>query len=225
MAAPSQAWFSRIRPVNASRQFSAPSPILRKARVVALLEHHRGADVVEVGAGCLRNARYLLGLGFRVTVLEVRGIEERFPEAYRSFSRRGGTLLLADYVPDTGRFSYSKRLPKGSFDLGVLTFVIETIPLQSERVRLLKMIGEALRPGGSLLLSARGPSDLVTATAKGTRAGDGFITPNRTFARAFTKAQLEGLMKKGGFRHTTFLHAERVAAPELVDCISRDWRA
>ena len=72
-----------VVPQNSARIFSNPAPILRKPLVKELLQDNKGRSVVELGAGCLRNALHLQELGFWVSVLEVGGMEERFPFQYR----------------------------------------------------------------------------------------------------------------------------------------------
>jgi hypothetical protein len=59
----------RVKPENAARKFLNPAPVLRNRRVEALLKCT--AAIIEVGAGCLRNALYLQKSGHRVSVLEV----------------------------------------------------------------------------------------------------------------------------------------------------------
>jgi hypothetical protein len=69
----------RSRLENSARYFPNPAPILTKPRIRQLLAAYAGARVLELGAGCLRNALFLQRQGFRVSVVEVRGLEARFP--------------------------------------------------------------------------------------------------------------------------------------------------
>ena len=73
----------KVKPENAARLFRNPASILLNGSVVEMLSTER--TILEIGAGCLRNALYLVGKGHRVTVVEVPGMQLRFPEQYRRF--------------------------------------------------------------------------------------------------------------------------------------------
>ncbi len=141
-----------------------------------------------------------------MTVLEVGRMEERFPDQYREFRRQGGRVV--------------DRFPGGTFDIAIATFVIETICKPALRLALLRATHEHMKKSGFFILSVRGPRDLVTAEAEGKRCSDGFITPNLTFARSYTPAQLRALLQESGFRTIEFLHRPWVKAPELVHAIA-----
>jgi hypothetical protein len=196
-----------VRPENAARRFTHPAPLLAKPRVKQLLIEHAGSKVIEIGAGCLRNAVFLQSMGFAVSVLEVPEIEERFPDEYARFRAAGGEVHFKP--PRGGRFAFA-----------LSTFVIETICIPARRREVLRATAEMLKPRGFLLLSVRGPADLVTARAKGVACADGFLTPNRTFARAFTRSQLTALLKLTGFHEVEFLHKKATGAPELLHAIA-----
>ena len=148
-----------VVPQNSARMFSNPAPILRKPLVKELLQANNGRTVIELGAGCLRNALHLQELGFGVSVLEVVGMEERFPSQYRAFRRVGGRVL--------------KTLPRlGRFDFSLATFVIETICNSQHRSELIIRVRRSLRPGGFLIMSVRGPRDLLTAHNTGVPCSD-----------------------------------------------------
>lgn len=196
-----------LRPENAARRFSSPAPLLRKAAVKQILSDHAGAKILEVGGGCLRNARYLLRLGFEVSVLELPRIETRFPAEYARFRRAGGDVLFS--------FPTSTK-----FDLVVATFVIETICDRRKRSDLVRQIFENLTDGGCFLGSYRGPDDIVTAHARGVPCGDGFVTPQRTFVRSYSRPQLRSFLTRSGFQRLDFLHAGSTDAPELLHAIA-----
>jgi Methyltransferase domain len=197
---------AKVRPENSARLFHNPAPILKKPRVQGLLANCSGRRVLELGGGCLRNALYLQGLGFTVSVLEVGAMEARFPDQYRLFKRAGGRVM--DQFPGRG------------FDVAIAAFVIETICEPATRIALLAATQDRLTKSGFLVLSVRGPRDLVTAGAEGKRCSDGFITPNLTFARSYTPAQLQVLLNDTGFPVLEFLHKSWVKAPELVHAIA-----
>jgi hypothetical protein len=98
--------------------------------------------------------------------------------------------------------------------------VIETICKPSERLDLLSRARHALRGGGFLIISTRGPADVVTARAEGLRCSDGYITPNKSFARSFTRDQLRGLLIAAGFVDIEFLHKQSSRTPELLHAVA-----
>jgi hypothetical protein len=196
-----------VRPENAARMFRNPAPVLLNGAVASLLNRKRPMSILEVGAGCLRNALYLLKMGHFVSVLEVPQMEQRFPEQYQLFRRLGGTRL--------------KNLANApSFELVVITFVVETICSPHERVGLLRGVCTHLKSGGVLVLSARGPRDLLTANNHGVRCGDGYLTPNRSFARSYTRRQMERLLRATGFTDLYFLHKSSSKEPEYLHVLA-----
>lgn len=197
----------QVKPENAARMFLHPAPVLSNAGAARLLNNRRPVHILEIGAGCLRNALYLARMGHRVTVLEVPGMEHRFPEQYKRFKGAGGRLLKSFF-----------RAPK--FDIVISTFVIETVCNRGERMALLRNVNDHLRIGGSLILSARGPRDLLTAQNEGVRCGDGYITPNRSFARSFTRPQIARLLRSVGFQDLQFLHKDSSKDPEYLHVIA-----
>lgn len=196
----------RVRPENSARYFPNPAPILIKPRTRQLLAAHTGARVLDLGGGCLRNALFLQRQGFRVSVLEVGAMEARFPDQYKAFRQEGGRVF--------------ETFPRARFEIAISTFVLETICRPQIRARLLASTLDALTSRGFFLLSVRGPRDLVTASAKGKRCSDGFITPGLTFARAYTLIQLRPALEEVGFGEIEFLHKIGVNAPELLHAIA-----
>src|SRR5262249_55724497 len=146
---------SSVVPQNAARPFANPAPVMFKTRVQNLLTVCEGGNALDIGAGCLRNSIYLQSAGFRVTALDVPAIEERFPEQYQRFRQKGGRVVL------------KKLSERGRYHFAVCTFVIESICRPSERLDLLSAARHALRPHGFLVISTRGPEDVVTARADG----------------------------------------------------------
>src|SRR4030095_15972981 len=198
----------RVIPQNAARMFANPAPIFKKSRVQELLTEKKNRTCLEIGAGCLRNSLFLLTEGFKITALDLPGIEKRFPKQYRRFNQRGGRVLLGK-LPKTGRFAFA-----------VCTFVIETICEPVERLGLLKNVANRLSDDGFLILSTRGSADVVTAYADGAKCSDGFLTPQRTFVRSYDRAQLIRLLRYAGFSRIEPLHKPGTKAPELLHVIA-----
>jgi len=195
----------KVKPENAARLFRNPASILLNGTVLEILSTKR--TILEIGAGCLRNALYLAGMGHRVTVLEVPEMQQRFPEQYRRFEDAGGRVLK--------NLTAARR-----FELVLSTFVVETICNRHERISLLRKVNEHLRIGGTLILSARGPRDLLTAKNTGVPCGDGYLTPNHSFARSFTRSQMERLLRSTGFQGLHFLHKKSSNEPEYLHVIA-----
>lgn len=196
----------KIKPENAARNFPNPARILFNSRVLHIFKQKPDAKILEIGGGCLRNALYLQRQGYAVSVMEVPQMRARFPEQYSTFEKSGGRLI--------------KGLSKRYYSIAICTFVIETICDSRERSTVLKSVASSLHQDGCLILSARGPRDLVTATAKGVPCSDGFITPNLSFARSYTRNQLTRLLLGSGFRRLDFLHKKSSVEPELLHVIA-----
>jgi hypothetical protein len=144
-----------------------------------------------------------------VSVLEVPGMEARFPDNFAKFRKLGGT--------------FAARLPKKQqFGLAVATFVLETVCEKSLRAEIARDLCMSLGKSGCLIISIRGPSDLVTARRKGVRCSDGYLTPSYSFARSYTRGQLLLLLTRSGFRKIEFLHREGIESPELLHALA--WR-
>jgi hypothetical protein len=191
--------------INSARHFFHPAPILRSARVSRLLANPNVA-VLELGGGCLRNALYLQSLAIRIHVVELPGMEVRFPDSYRRFREAGGKV--------------TSTLPRLRFDIVLATFVIETICNPHQRTQLIRKAHRALKKYGNLVLSARGPRDHITSYASGRRLSDGYITPGKSFSRSYTPRQLSHFLASCGFTNIEFLHKRTTAEPEYVHLIA-----
>ncbi|SPE45740.1 hypothetical protein SBA7_960021 [Candidatus Sulfotelmatobacter sp. SbA7] len=137
-------------------------------------------------------------------------MRERFPSEYEHFERSGGRLLHV--LPDHGLFSFA-----------IATFVIETICQPSVRAHIISQVRKLLRPGGWLVLSLRGPRDLVTAQNQGRPCSDGYITPHFTFSRSYTRSQLRYFLAQCRFSKLEFLHKKKTKEPELLHVVA--WKA
>jgi len=188
--------------------FRNPAPILSIGAVRNLLSGPNPKTILEVGAGCLRNALFLLRTGHRVSVLEVPRMGERFREQYEEFAAAGGKIL-------------KNLVGSPRFEIVLITFVVETICEPRERMALLRSVASQLKQGGSLILSARGPRDLLTAQNMGIRCRDGYLTPNFSFARSYTRAQMGRLLRAAGFSESKFLHKDSSKEPEYLHVIAR----
>lgn len=208
---------NHVKPENSARPFRNPAPIFQRPKVVALLEeaeHHQTA--IEIGAGCLRNALFLQRRGLTVSAVDVPGVRARFSKAYNAFESAGGRFFDLSDSRTNDKFQWD-----GPYDLVVSTFVVETICDPLARLALLRRCLAVLAPRGTLVLAVRGVADVVTASADGIRCSDGYITPNRTFIRAYTRPQLARVLRRAGFRAVEFLHKPSTVAPEYLYALAR----
>lgn len=206
---------------NAARPFRRPAPIFARGQVRSLVRQLRAAaPIVEIGAGSLRNTLFLQQQGFRLTVVELPGIRQRFPKPYSAFERAGGHFV------DTGSTAPASTTGRyadwgGPFDVAVATFVVETICCPDRRLALLQRCRRSLNPQGALIIAVRGEADVVTATASGVRCSDGFLTPQKTFIRSFNRHQLRSLLERAGFASVEFLHGPKTMEPEYLYALGR----
>src|SRR5439155_8256575 len=211
----------RVLGHNAARMFAHPAPLLRKPVVRKLIEESSGT-IIEYGAGCLRNALYLQERGWTVAVVELPRVRARFPLQYQRFKQAGGYLL--EWNPGEGRAARCPSWPPGpprKYDLALMTFVLETLCRPCWRTALLSDCSSRLKPTGTLLLSLRGVSDVVTRYARGVRCSDGYLTPLRTFVRSYTCRQANQLLRSAGFTEIIFLHKKRTLSPELLHLMAK----
>lgn len=165
----------KIQAANSARTFNKPARLLREAWDQRLLR--RGDTALEIGAGCLRNARWLLDRGARVDVLEEADVVRKYSARYADFQKKGGQVFAGTW-------------PSRRYHAVVCTFVLGVITPRLARLRLLEKIRDRMRPKGVVLLSARGMGDVKTKTRKGRRWRDGFITPIGTFVKPFRRSEL-----------------------------------
>jgi hypothetical protein len=198
---------STVNTINGARPFKEPAHILTIPAVVQILNQRSPAQILELGAGCLRNALHLQKAGHSVSILEVKGIEKRFPIQYALFRAAGGSIHYS--------FPLSHR-----FDLVLCTFVIESICNPHQRTHLLALSAASLKAQGLLLISVRGPGDLVTARNAGIRCSDGYLTPGYTFARSYNLRQLRSLLLSSGYRTVWPLHKPTTKRPEYLHVIA-----
>lgn len=139
--------------------------------------------ILDYGAGKLRNAKFLVEEGYKVSVLDVAkqvakwSNEEKglFEEVFED------GLLLRDY-----------------FRTITLTFVLNVIPHQEIREFVLQDIHNALLPGGRILLEVRREKGILNSKNIESYK-DGYILGSgkvKTFQKPFQKDELTELVSK-----------------------------
>jgi hypothetical protein len=154
--------------------------------------------IVDFGAGNLKNEQFMLSYGKDVTAVEFKktsyGTIAR--ENLGICMRYGSTFTLMDpeqFVSDGG-----------SFDMALLANVVQTVPLASERMSIMKLLHQKLEDSGYLLWFAQkhaGSYKERMAAGKtcedGVWMGDG--RPRQTFYRYFTPEEAVTLAHDSGF--------------------------
>ena len=198
---------------KSARAFKNPAPILSKPAVRPLIDGSP-RSIIEYGAGNLRNVRFLLQKGHRVSVVELLPTIERYRDEYAEFRRKGGVV----FTWETSNFrSTSPR----KFDIALITFVLETICRPSERRGLLEHCRRSLKKSGVLVLSVRGHRDVVAANASGTPCSDGYSTSGKTFIRGFDLKEISHLLLQSGFTSIRALHSRNPKNPELLHVLAK----
>jgi len=139
--------------------------------------------------------------------MELQPVVDRYREKYDQFRRIGGKLLTQWPKPQ-------------AFDIVVSTFTLETICRKDERYEHLNKLIWSLKKGGRLMLAVRGPKDVKTATRKGRKCGDGYITPLKTFIKPFTVRELLRLLENRGIRIMRLYGGSRENEPKIIEIVA-----
>lgn len=180
------------------------------AMVQATAPTKRPLALLDVGCGTGGIARRLYERGFSVLGVDVN--PDAISVARRlavpaDVSGRGLRFVELDFAADR-----SPRIDGGPFDVAVCQLVLSIIGDAHHRANLLRNVGQNLRPGGWLFLSASGVSDTINAGYARLYAEDVHLTGERNtyFSRDdagtvlymthhFTTDELVGLLETAGF--------------------------
>ena len=96
------------------------------------------------------------------------------------------------YVP-YGSFN----IPKGSFDIILLTYVINVISSQNELMTLLTNVFNLCKQNSMIMIASRSNLDIDTETKKNhwKKYNDGWVTMKNTFQRGYKKKELKMLFR------------------------------
>jgi SAM-dependent methyltransferase len=103
-------------------------------------EHVRGTRALDFGCGTGRSTRFLRGLGFDVTGVD---ISEPMLAQARSRDPGGAYHLVAD--------GDLPALPGGAYDLVLSAFTFDNVPTAERKVALFRALRSSLAPGGRLV--------------------------------------------------------------------------
>lgn len=181
------------------------------AAVQATAPSDRPLALLDVGCGIGGIARRLYERGFSVLGVDVN--PDAISEARRlgvpaDAAGRGLRFAEADFAADR-----SPRIDGGPFDVAVCQLVLSIIGDARDRANLLRNVGQNLRPGGWLFLSASGVSDTINPGYARLYADDVHLTGERHtyFSRDeagtvlytthhFTTDELGSLLETAGLR-------------------------
>ena len=115
-----------------------------------IAEHVRGRRALDFGCGTGRSTRFLRGLGFEVTGVDIS-------EAMLARARErdpGGDYRL---VPDGDLHT----LPSGAYDLALSAFTFDNVPTMERKVRLFTGLRDSLAEGGRIVNLVSSPEIYV----------------------------------------------------------------
>jgi hypothetical protein len=200
-----------LRSTNSARRFERPVLGVQLAIEQGWIEP--GQTILELGAGCLRNARFLQSvLRTPVHAYDTAATVARFAEDYRRFEENGGVVI--------------REPPAQQFERVIVSFVLETLcPCGDSRREVLKTVYRCLRPGGALILSVRGRSDVIDnlnpAVTRYCGRSGGFVTHLHTFVRPYSQDEIRHLLEGAGFTEVRSLQAYRLASPRKLHLVAR----
>lgn len=163
---------------------------------------------LEIGGGNLRNAAYVQAKFHpkECVVVEQRSVTERFGEAYRKFSRGGGTV--------------QHDLPGRRYDTIVMTYVLETICPPSTRHSLLEQVATLMHRDSALVISARGFGGVRGTSYKRCEHSDGFRSARGAFVRGYSVPDVIALFGEYGLSFFP-LKRYRTDTPENIHGIGK----
>ena len=141
-------------------------------------------SVLDYGCGKLRNAKFLLNEGYKVSILDTK-------KQLHHISKED--LLLFEEVYEAESISFDNKYPTV-----LCSFVLNVIPSEDIRVDILNNIHEFLTVDGFAYIEVRGTGFLKGAKTKVPYL-DGFVLgngENKTFQKGFTKDTLIELISK-----------------------------
>lgn len=190
--------------------FSEPSRFLKEAfsDVISKIELQKNQHILDVGGGKLRNTLHFLGEydekikeeRYNVCAVEYETLfstpqARSNKEKAKQYGKRFETLL---YPKQFIQYDDHK------FDLVILINVINIMPVPAERLFLLQLCHQKLKPGGYLFwYTQRGDSDYHERKVPRYQIGDGYFVGRKfkykTFYREFTVKEIDSLLSITGF--------------------------
>jgi len=196
-----------LRPQNAATNFT--NPALSVKRAIKGGYATPGCKVIELGSGNLRNAMYTLRqvAEVRYHAFELPDCIGRFRDNYAQFESEGGIVL-------------TRSFGRGKYDLAICTFVLETICPSAKRAAKLERLARSLGSDGILVASFRGYPGVRGSKYRRCPAGEGLISPLRTFVKPYSVREAGRLLSTVGLTEVVALQSYRVDRPQNVHLVA-----
>lgn len=181
--------------------------------VAAEFEKRKLVNILDFGAGKLRNSLYLLNRNFRVWAVEFREAfdrqvaQQRLTQAQAMAKRAlGKKFFYLEYPKDF--LSFKKTL-----DAGLLINVVNVVPEQADRKMIIRECAKRIKKGGLLFVMTQyGEPHYRPGVTKRLSLKDGWCyglhKKYQTFNREFSIPELKALVPK-----SLFTEVRKIAAP------------
>jgi len=166
------------------------------AEIIPYLRQNEVSSILDFGAGALRHCFPLIDEGFNVCAVE---FEEQFKNSHCSEA-----LELAKSSPNFSSLVFPKdfKASEEKFDMVMLLYVLQTMPVPKERDYLLKLLKRKLKNKSYILYFSR-YNQLNPEQKKNTISDGYFLSPKRelkSFYRDFTFKETDDFFEKHGFK-------------------------
>lgn len=177
---------------------SAPNFEKRVAGLPDVVAEFRGRDVstiLDFGAGNLRNTLYLLNEGFKVWAVEFKETFERpLGQKRLKEAQKHDDFFFVEYPEQFLKF-------KKKLDAALVINVVNIVPEEADRKKILMECARRLKPAGLLLLMTQyGEPNYKPAFTKRLRVSDGWgyrlHTKHQTFNKEYSIPMLKELVPK-----------------------------
>jgi hypothetical protein len=181
--------------VTSSVSPGLPSSRVVTQRLIPFLKSKGVTTVLDFGAGALRHTIPLLRAGFEVCAVEFeegfqRPVSRKALKKAKRFHNFSALIWPKQFVRDPRRF-----------DAALLVYVLQIMPVPSEREEVLRQLQRKLNSDTYLFYASR--FDQITAHDRSHRVSDGYYRwPKRehhSFYREFTTEETREMMSRHGF--------------------------
>ena len=169
-----------------------------------LVENYNGGKVLDYGFGKLRNSKYMMDNNISLDVLDTNLQIKRNEEKIKE--------LNIENV-----YSATDNLDKNKYDAVLLSFVLNVVPEEKERVGILKKIKWGLKENGLLYVEVRNEKFVENLKNKESY-NDGIIIGSgkkKTFQKPFSLDDITQLVTINGFE---VLHFKKLSGSLVLIC-------
>ncbi|MBU2638501.1 MAG: methyltransferase domain-containing protein [Nanoarchaeota archaeon] len=160
-----------------------PNKIMRE-RILPFLQEHDVKRVLDYGCGrYLRDSAFLAENGFTVDAVDLEEQVENIDSERVRFVK-----------------SVSSSINESNYDAALLNFVLQVLPTEEQRQKVLSKVCAVIKPDGYLVLSLRNQRDMKHCVEhQGTPYNDGFLMrrgKQYTFVRGYEREEVEAILSK-----------------------------